>query len=133
MAYATYDDLLTAFSETEMLLVSDRNNYGVPDDTVINEALSFADEMIDGYLRERYSLPLSNIPRNLVGIACDIARYRLYQNQPTELVSMRYEAALLWLKDIARGLFSLDVTGISSTPSPVSYSTPTAIFTDLVW
>lgn len=116
-----------------MLLVSDRNRYGIADDDVINEALRTANETIDGYLRERYALPLANVPTNLIGAACDIARYRLYQNQPTDTVMQRYEAAMALLKDISRGLFLLDVTGTSSTPSPVSYSTPTAIFTDLVW
>jgi phage gp36-like protein len=101
MGYATYDDLLANFGEREIESVTDRDRDGVSDDGVVEDGLSFADDMIDGYLRGRYSLPLAVANRNLVGIACDIARYRYYQDQPTDLVVARYEQAIDWLRDVA--------------------------------
>lgn len=132
MSYATYADLIREFSEVEMARVSDRDRAGSEDRSVIQQALDFADDLIDGYLRERYSLPLPSVPKNLIGVACDIARYRLYQDQPTELVIMRYDAALNWLKDVARGLVGLDL-GETFEESPIAYSTRTQKFTRLVW
>lgn len=131
MSYCTYNDLLNAFGENEIVALSDRDRDGLPDDGVIEDAISFADSHIDGYLREQYAVPLSNPPRNLVGMACDFARYRLYQDQPTELVQSRYDVGCFWLKDVARGLVQLDV--VDPTVATIAYSTKAPVFTRLVW
>jgi phage gp36-like protein len=131
MSYATYEDLLANFGEQELELVTDRDRDGSPDDGVIEDGLQFADDLIDGYLRSRYSVPLANPPRNLIGVACDIARYRYYQDQPTELVITRYEQAVGWLKDVAHGL--VDLVLEDEPYAPVAYSQPARVFTRLVW
>lgn len=134
MSYATYDDLLANFGEREIESVTDRDRDGVSDDGVVEDGLSFADDMIDGYLRGRYSLPLAVTNRNLVGIACDIARYRYYQDQPTDLVVARYEQAVDWLRDVARGLIDvLPPAEEIESPTHLAHSTPSAVFTRLVW
>ena len=131
MSYCTYNDLLNAFGENENVQLSDRDRDGLPDDGVIEEAIQFADSHIDGYLREQYPVPLANPPRNLVGMACDFARYRLYQDQPTELVQDRYNVGCFWLKDVARGLVQLDTT--ATAHAAIAYTTPATVFTRLVW
>lgn len=131
MSYSTYDDLILEFPQAEIDSLLDRDRNGKEDDGVADEAIGFADDLIDGYLRERYSVPLTTVPRNLVGVACDIARYRLYQGQPTELVQLRYDAALNWLKDVARGLVTLDVGEVFE--DRVAASEPAPVFTRLVW
>ena len=133
MGYATYSDLLSSFGEGEVERVTDRDRDGSPDDGVIAEGLAFADDHIDGYLRSRYTLPLTVVPRNLVGFACDFARYRFYQDQPTELVQLRYDMANAFLRDVARGLVDLDI-GLPDVETPsMAHSLPTAVFTKLVW
>lgn len=133
MAYATYEDLLANFGEQELELVTDRDRDGVPDDGVIDDGLQFADDLINGYLRSRYDLPLASVPRNIVGIACDIARYRYYQDQPTELVTVRYEQAIAWLRDVANGLIDVLPTTEEIVQQPFAYSVPEPRFTRLVW
>jgi len=66
----------------------------------INEALQDAAEEINGYIGGRYSLPLPNVPSNLNRMACDIARYRLYYQQPTEEVRNRYKDAIKFLERV---------------------------------
>ncbi|MCK4100821.1 gp436 family protein [Acinetobacter radioresistens] len=66
----------------------------------INEALQDAAEEINGYIGGRYPLPLPNVPSNLNRIACDIARYRLYYQQPTEEVRNRYKDAIKFLERV---------------------------------
>lgn len=131
MSYITYLDLVVAFSEDEILQLADRDRDGEIDAGVIEDALAFASEHIDGYLREKYTVPLSSLPANLKGFACDFARYRLYQDQPTQTVKDRYDAGCFYLKDVARGLVNLD-TGAGSS-SLIAYSQPAQIFTRLVW
>ena len=78
MSYIAYVDLVIAFGEDEIIAISDRDRDGMSDPGVIADAIAFADTHIDGYLREQYTVPLSNCPANLKGMACDFARYRLY-------------------------------------------------------
>jgi phage gp36-like protein len=132
MAYASYSDLLRNFGEAELEHVLDRDRDGIADSGVMQDGLNFADDLINSYLRERYTVPLSNPPANLIGIACDFARYRFYQDQPTELVQLRYDAGIQFLRDVARGLVSLAVDE-SSASSTLAYSTKTTRFTKLVW
>lgn len=130
MPYCTYDDLVSSFGEAELLKLTDRDRNGAIDYGVLEEAQDFADSHIDGYLRERYSLPLINPPRNLVGIACDFVRYRLYQNQPTDLVQNRYDVGCFYLKDVSRGLVMLALG--NEVDSQIAFSTPDRIFTRMI-
>lgn len=133
MSYCTYADLLLNFGEQELIQVTDRDLDGEEDDGVLQDGIEFASDLIDGYLRSRYALPLNPIPHNLVGIACDIARYRYYQAQPTELVIQRYEAAVQWLRDVSTGKADLDVADTVAGSSSLTYTTPSTVFTRLVW
>ncbi|WP_347473838.1 DUF1320 domain-containing protein [Acinetobacter thermotolerans] len=66
----------------------------------VQTALQDATEEINGYIGGRYSLPLPNVPSNLNRIACDIARYRLHFEQPTEHVTKLYDDAIAFLKRV---------------------------------
>jgi len=95
--YATEADLAARFSEEEIsnlkLMVSNP--------TFVDDAIQDATEEINGHIGGRYPLPLPNVPSNLKRMACDIARYRLYFQQPTEEVRKRYEDAIAFLKRVA--------------------------------
>ncbi|WP_180069346.1 gp436 family protein [Acinetobacter sp. YH12112] len=77
--------------------------------TAVEDALQDATEEINGYIGGRYALPLPNVPSNLERMACDIARYRLYFQQPTEEVRKRYEDAISFLKLVATGKAHLQI------------------------
>ncbi|TCH64211.1 DUF1320 domain-containing protein [Acinetobacter sp. ANC 4862] len=95
--YATEADLVARFSEEEIsnlkLMVSNP--------TFVDDAIQDATEEINGHIGGRYPLPLPNVPSNLKRMACDIARYRLYFQQPTEEIRKRYEDAIAFLKRVA--------------------------------
>lgn len=94
--YATEVDLLARFgAEIEQLKEM------LPSGSSINDAIQDATEEINGHIGGRYSLPLNSTPSNLKRMACDIARYRLYFQQPTEEVRQRYEDAIAFLKRVA--------------------------------
>ena len=133
MSYIEYADLVNEFGQDEVKQLLDRNRDNRQDKDVMEENIAFAEAMINDYLRSsgRYPSPLPNVPRSLIGIACDITRYRLYDNEPTELVKERYEQALMYLKDIARGLIVLAID--DPQVKLTAYSTPLPVFTKLVW
>lgn len=77
--------------------------------TAVQDAIQDAMEEINGYIGGRYALPLPNVPSNLERMACDIARYRLYFQQPTEEVRKRYEDAISFLKLVANNKAHLQI------------------------
>lgn len=94
--YATEADLVARFGEeigSLKLMVSSP--------TFVDDAIQDAAEEINGHIGGRYPLPLPNVPSNLKRMACDIARYRLYFERPTEEVRKRYEDAIAFLKRVA--------------------------------
>ena len=94
--YATEPDLVARFGEeigNLKLMVSNP--------TFVDDAIQDATEEINGHIGGRYPLPLPNVPSNLKRMACDIARYRLYFERPTEEVRKRYEDAIAFLKRVA--------------------------------
>lgn len=98
--YATEADLKTRFGAQ----VIDELKLGREDEEepvdVVQVALQDAEEEINGYIGSRYPLPLANVPSNLKRIACDIARYRLYTEDPLEHITKLYDDAIAFLKRV---------------------------------
>ena len=129
--YATQADLETRFGSEELAQLSDRAGGTVIEAAVVARAIADAEAEIDGYLAGRYALPLASVPAVLGRIACDIARYRLYDDRVTEAVRKRYEDAVRDLRALAAGTLQLD--GVTP-PAPaasgigVSVKAPDRIF-----
>ncbi len=72
-----------------------------------------ADSLINGYLRARYKLPLSNTPKFIKTIATDICAYRLYSRRPQEIpkhIVNNFELAIKQLEDVKKGNLLLETT-----------------------
>ncbi|MDO8932926.1 MAG: DUF1320 domain-containing protein [Rhodocyclaceae bacterium] len=74
---------------------------------LVNGALTDADSDIDGYVATRYAVPLAPVPPVIKRLACDLARYYLYDDQATETIQTRRDAAVSQLRDVAAGKLSL--------------------------
>lgn len=101
MTYAVQQDMIDRFGEAEIIAITDRTGAGIIDATVLDQALADADDSINVYLVERYTLPLSTVPTVLVRLACDLARFNLYAEAPTEEVRNRRNDAITLLGQIA--------------------------------
>lgn len=117
MTYATQADLETRFKNQELIELTDEAGTGEIDAAAVAVALVDADAEINGYLAGRYTLPLTQTSPELVRLACDITRYKLYDARATELVKARYDDAIAKLRDVARGVASL---GIDESSQPVA-------------
>lgn len=112
MVYCTLADLQKIVPEQDLIQLTDD---AVPAAAVntdnVDRAIADAGELIDGYLRERYRLPLSPVPGLIGTLACDIAVYRLYARRsrldPPEGVKERYKNALALLAKIQEGKLAL--------------------------
>lgn len=103
MTYATQADLVDRFGEQELQQLTDRTNGAVIDTVVLGRALADADAEIDSYLATRYTLPLASTPVVLTRLACDMTRYRLYDDAVSETVRVRYQDAVSLLKRMSSG------------------------------
>ena len=105
MAYADTDRMVEVFGLDEMLQLTDAETDALSetDAAKIRTALEDASALIDGYVRVRYSLPLNPPPALLVRVCCDIARFYLYRDKPTDTVKEAYRQWLDILKQISTG------------------------------
>ncbi|WP_410499703.1 gp436 family protein [Chitinibacter sp. S2-10] len=109
MTYATADDMVKRFGEREVIALTDRSFANAIDADVLAGALNEANAEIDAHLASRYSVPLSPVPSLLVGVACDIARYRLCGASvvTSDEIRNRYKDATKLLEKVGSGLLSL--------------------------
>lgn len=134
MPYAVVADMISAFSEQEILELS---NIDYPDNTTINEdvvnrAIADASAQIDGYLSTRYSTPVADpVPPLLRNYTCDVARYLLDKDKPREEVSRRRDLVFYNLKDLAAGKANLP--GINTADSTSASDTPLFFTSGRVW
>lgn len=120
MSYTADADLLTIMPERTLLQLSaDDPLAGVPDWSVVSEARAYADGQIDARLRQRYTLPLASVPRELRDWALALARRWLYERRPDgpdlpDAVRDAAKEALAALDAVRDGKMSL---AIASAPT----------------
>lgn len=84
----------------------------------IEHALEDARQTIDSYLGGRYQLPLTNAPEVLERIACQLARYFLYDDAATEQIATLYKDSIKFLESVATGKVQLGPTSGGATAQP---------------
>jgi phage gp36-like protein len=130
MAYTTEAIMIEEFGEEEIIELLDRDNDDSADSGALDRAIGFVDSVIDGFLRGRYTLPLTGAPEIVVGIANDLVRYRLYDTKAPEEVAKRKDRAMALLKDISNGVIQLDTAQAEiASSSGTDYYAPDRIFT----
>lgn len=120
MTYATLSALVDRAGEQEIRQISDRDRRGVVDGDVVASALQDADNLINGYIAVKYTLPLPSVPSLVETWAVSIARYVLHRNGAPENVVQDYKDALAALKDVSRGLLALPVSDGADLPTTFS-------------
>lgn len=110
MSYATLQTLVDQYSLNEVVLAADRDQDGTADPDVVERALEHADGIINSRIAVKYKLPVNPVPTVLIAYAGDIALYRmsLETGTWTEEKRRRYDDALEWLDDVAKGKAVLD-------------------------
>lgn len=111
MDYCTVDDIEIQVSTPTLIQLTSDNGQEAVNRDVAQEAILFSSALIDGYLRARYTLPLNIHFPLLKVIGVDISIYRLYsrrmRNEIPEVIETNYRNAIQTLRDIQKGLISL--------------------------
>ena len=111
MDYCTIDDIETQASTPTLIQLTSDDGQEVVDRVVAQEAILYSSALIDGYLRGRYSLPLDTRFPLLRILAIDLSIHRLYtrrmRDEMPEVIENNYKNAISTLKDIQKGVISL--------------------------
>lgn len=97
--YATEDDMVKRFGQVEIDNLKANSQEGVD----ITAALKDATDEMNSYIAVRYTTPLWPVPLQIKGYCCDIARYRMWDDQAIPEVYRRYQRVVKWLQEVAAG------------------------------
>ncbi len=115
MSYLTAIEFIQRVGEAEAIELTNLDNPSAiaVNTTRLELALTDATSEINGYLANRYDVPLINIPGFIKLYCLDIARYRLAENNAPEAYKQKYDTAIARLKDIEKGqMLLIDDLGV---------------------
>lgn len=129
MPYTSLQKLIDRFGQSLLIALTDRAEVatGQIDETVVASALADTDALINGYLANKYRLPLTETHDLLEALARDIAIYKLHISHVDEKIEADYAAAIQSLKGLSSGAIRL--TGESGA-EPAGSGTSGARLTD---
>ena len=123
MRYCTRADIGNAIPEMTLLQLSnDDPAASLPNESVIEEGVRQAEELVDGYLRGRYNLPLDPVPTVLRDAVVYLARHWLYQRRPEgalpDAVKDSRKDTINLLVSIRDGVVTLGMPTGQAAPEP---------------
>jgi phage gp36-like protein len=112
--YCNQTDIISIIPEKELINLTQDNpaQSQTVNEDILNENIKLSSEIIDGYVKGKYAVPLSNTPEIIRAIAVDITVYRLYSRRPQKMndtIKDRYNNALNLLKEVQKGNITLSV------------------------
>ncbi|MBT0666336.1 DUF1320 family protein [Geobacter pelophilus] len=140
MPYCTVDDIKSKrIPEQTLIMLTDDQALEQIDTAVVDGIIADADEVIDGYLRGRYELPLATVPGMIKTLSVDISAYNLYgrrsEFETPKTVNDKHAVALKILGSIQKGEIKLGAAGVQSPETATAndgmlMNAPTRLFTE---
>lgn len=123
MRYCTRADIGKAIPEMTLVQLSNDDSAAMePNEDVIEDSVRQAEELVDGYLRGRYDLPLNPVPTVLRDAVVYLARHWLYQRRPEgalpDAVKDSRKDTIKLLESIRDGVVTLGMPGGQAAPEP---------------
>ncbi len=119
MSYCTLTDIQNVITAASVIQLTDDEGLGSVNQGRVDAAISAADELINGFLRSRYTLPLASTPPVVLDLSRDIAIYKLYDRRfaadMPDSIKAKYDNAIKLLGMIQKGTISL---GVEDTNEP---------------
>jgi len=129
MAYSTQSDLEEQISQAELIELTDDAGSGSTDASAIERAITDADAEIDSYCGSRYTMPFSPTPVIIRKYSVDMAIYNLFSRRSALNVpddrQKRYDNAIRFLRDVAKGMISLGADAPSEPSDGLPQATKT--------
>jgi len=111
--YCELANLEEQFSREKVQSLIDDLEDGPTTTSVVDKAITDADNLINSFVGRAYTLPLETTPALVTTLSCDIGLYNLRSRRRGEdvVITKRYEAAVRLLEKIAVGKASLGEDG----------------------
>ncbi len=126
MPYSVQADLEEQISQADLVELTDDAGSGAVDTSAVARAIADADAEIDSYCGSRYTMPFSPVPVIIRKLSVDMAIYNLFSRRSImklpEERQKRYDNAIRFFRDLAKGLISLG----ADAPSEPSDGLPQA-------
>lgn len=140
MRYCNRTDIGNAIPELTLLQLSNDDPAAQqPNESVIEDGIRQAEELVDGYLRGRYDLPLNPVPTVLRDAVVYLTRHWLYQRRPEgvvpDAVKDSRKDTIKLLESIRDGVVTLGMPAGQAAPEPgeVRVRSRRKQFTDDMW
>lgn len=122
MSYCSTTDIQAVIANDDLVQLTNDSGGDTVDTAKITDAINYVDNIIDGYLRGRYDLPIESVPDELKYLAVDFVVYRLYSRRMyTEVpdsILKKYHDVVKTLLDIQRGAFNLGIESSEAHDDP---------------
>lgn len=123
MRYCTRADIGSAIPEMTLIQLSNDDPAAMEsNEGVIEDGVRQAEELVDGYLRGRYDLPLNPVPTVLRDAVVYLARHWLYQRRPEgvlpDAVKDSRKDTIKLLESIRDGVVTLGMPSGEAAPEP---------------
>ncbi|GLH34003.1 hypothetical protein BR1R5_33910 [Pseudomonas sp. BR1R-5] len=140
MRYCNRTDIGNSIPELTLLQLSNDDPAAEqPNESVIEDGVRQAEELVDGYLRGRYVLPLDPVPTVLRDAVVYLTRHWLYQRRPEgvvpDAVKDSRKDTIKLLESIRDGVVTLGMPTGQAAPEPgeVRVRSRRKQFTDDMW
>lgn len=129
--YCTINDIINELSYKISAQLSNDADPNTLNDTLIEQYISDASELINSYLRGRYPLPLQSDHAIIKNICIDVVKYELYKRRSKldENLKDIYNNAISDLNKLQRGIIVLDEGTTDTRPKHFAINTKTQMFT----
>ncbi len=129
--YCTLDDIKKQVQEATLIEITDDSLSGQINEDVVDETITYAQTLIDGYLLGRYTLPLQSVPEILRVMATDLSIYRLYSRRfhtdMPDSINDKYKNSIRLLEQIQKGIVSLGIETAGTAPKLGEYRVNTTL------
>lgn len=137
MAYCAKADIEKHLKQDVLVELTDDTGTGAVNDSVVTACIAAADALIDGYLRGRYTVPLSTVPALVNEISVNLAIYELFNRTKAMLVTEQIEKNRTFyielLEDIGKGTVTLDVVDQAGQAVTTSFAASNKTAADRVF
>lgn len=119
MPYTALDNIISQISEATLIQLTDDNGQEIVNTDHVDDAITNADAVIDGYCSGRYVVPFNPVPAIIAKCSLDIAIYNLYARRVETMPELRkdsYTNAIKMLASISRGDVMLGSTTVAPAP-----------------
>lgn len=108
--YCTNQDIVDDLTEKVVAQLSNDEEPNIVNEEIVGKYISESSQLIEGYLRGRYKLPLANEQAILKKICVDLVKYELYKRRGKVFDNIQnlYKDGIATLEKIQKGMITLD-------------------------